>query len=40
MFFESWDNLYRVLVVGVLAYAGLILLLLLVIMALMGAKPV
>jgi uncharacterized membrane protein YcaP (DUF421 family) len=27
MFFESWDNLYRVLIVGVLAYAGLIVLL-------------
>lgn len=27
MFFDSWDNIYRVIVVGVLAYAGLVLLL-------------
>ena len=27
MFFDSWDNIYRVIVVGILAYAGLILLL-------------
>ena len=27
MFFDSWDNVYRVIVVGVLAYAGLVLLL-------------
>lgn len=27
MFFESWENLYRVLAVGVLAYIGLVLLL-------------
>jgi len=27
MFFDSWDSLYRVIVVGVLAYAGLVLLL-------------
>lgn len=27
MFFDSWNNLYRVIVVGVLAYAGLVVLL-------------
>jgi len=27
MFFDSWDNIYRVLVVGILAYAGLVALL-------------
>ena len=27
MFFDSWFNIYRVLIVGVLAYAGLVLLL-------------
>jgi len=27
MFFDSWDNIYRVIIVGVLAYAGLVLLL-------------
>jgi uncharacterized membrane protein YcaP (DUF421 family) len=27
MFFDSWDNIYRVVIVGVLAYAGLVVLL-------------
>ncbi|MFC4930282.1 DUF421 domain-containing protein [Massilia sp. GCM10023247] len=27
MFFDSWDNIYRVIIVGLLAYAGLVLLL-------------
>ncbi|UVW28539.1 DUF421 domain-containing protein [Massilia sp. H6] len=27
MFFDSWENIYRVIVVGVLAYAGLVVLL-------------
>jgi len=27
MFFDSWDNIYRVIVVGIAAYAGLIVLL-------------
>lgn len=27
MFFDSWDNIFRVVVVGILAYAGLVLLL-------------
>lgn len=27
MFFHSWDNIYRVIVIGILAYAGLIVLL-------------